>query len=120
MFLKGLREGGVPLKFCSWHTFIFSSSSAQNVNLLVQERSRSVKAIFAVQRRPTTSFGFDSGATFFDTSYNASAAGTLQSFQFRIGGRFILLNLGTFQPLQFKHLQLGLPLQTVELKRTWN
>jgi hypothetical protein len=87
MFLKGLREGGVPLKFSSWHTFIFSSASSQNVNLLVQERSRSVKAIFAVQRRPTTSYGFDSGATFFDTS-RSNGNSTLQNFQYRIGGRF--------------------------------
>lgn len=63
--------------------------------MLVQERSRSVKAIFAVQRRATTSYGFDSGATFFDTSYNSAGsvaagytAGTLQTFQFRIGGRY--------------------------------
>ena len=88
MFLQGLRTDGVPLKFSSWHTFIFSSGSAQNVNLLVQERSRSVKALFAVQRRPTTSFGFDSGATFFDTSNGGQDGGTLQNYQWRIGGRY--------------------------------
>lgn len=88
MFLQGLRTDGVPLKFSSWHTFIFSSGSAQNVNLLVQERSRSVKALFAVQRRPTTSFGFDSGAMFFDTSNGGAQGGTLQNYQWRIGGRY--------------------------------
>jgi hypothetical protein len=88
MFLQGLRTDGVPLKFSSWHTFIFSSGSAQNVNLLVQERSRSVKALFAVQRRPTTNYGFDSGATFFDTSNGGTQGGTLQNYQWRIGGRY--------------------------------
>ncbi len=63
--------------------------------MLVQERSRSVKALFAVQRRPTASYGVDNGATFFDTSYNSAGsvaagytAGTLQSYQYRIGGRY--------------------------------
>lgn len=86
MFLAGLRDGGVPLKFSSWHTFIFSSGSSSNINLLVQERSRSVKALFAVQRRQQSIFERDSGATFFDTSINGLSA--LQNYQFRIGGRY--------------------------------
>lgn len=85
MFLAGLRDGGVPLKFSSWHTFTFSSSGA-NVNLLVQERSRSVKALFAVQRRQQPTFFTDSHATLYDTSVNG--ASTLQNYQFRIGGRY--------------------------------
>ena len=47
-----------------------------------------MKALFAVQRRPTTSFGFDSGAMFFDTSNGGSQGGTLQNYQWRIGGRY--------------------------------
>lgn len=86
MFLAGLRDGGVPLKFSSWHTFIFSSGNAANINLLVQERSRSVKALFAVQRRAQPTIFTDSHATLFDTS--ADGASTLQSYQFRIGGRY--------------------------------
>jgi hypothetical protein len=86
MFLAGLRDGGVPLKFSSWHTFIFSSGMSGNINLLVQERSRSVKALFAVQRRQQPNFAFDSGATLFDTSSNGQSS--LQTYQFRIGGRY--------------------------------
>lgn len=86
MFLAGLRDGGVPLKFSSWHTFIFSSGGAANINLLVQERSRSVKALFAVQRRSQPTFFTDSHALLFDTSSNG--ASTLQNYQFRIGGRY--------------------------------
>lgn len=86
MFLRGLREGGVPIKFSSWHTFLFSSASASNVNLQIQERSRSVKALFGVQRKSQAAFGFDNGATYFDTS--AAGTSALQSFQFRIGGRY--------------------------------
>lgn len=85
MFLQGLRDGGVPIKFASWHTFLFSSSGS-NANLLIQERSRSVKAIFAVQRRSTSLLETDAGATFFDTASNGASA--LQNFQFRIGGRY--------------------------------
>ena len=89
MFLKGLRDGGVPLKFSSWHTFIFSASNQANVQLLVQERSRSVKALFAVQRRATGNINVDSHACFFDTSqYDSTNGNTLQNYQYRIGGRY--------------------------------
>jgi hypothetical protein len=86
MFLAGLRDGGVPLKFSSWHTFTFSSGTAANINLLVQERSRSVKALFAVQRRQQPTFFTDSHATLFDTS--STGVSSLQNYQFRIGGRY--------------------------------
>lgn len=84
MFLTGLQQGGVPIKFSSWHTFIFNTGGA-NVNLLVQERSRSVKALFAVQRRSPPTITSDSHAFFYDTYAGAS---TLQSYQWRIGGRY--------------------------------
>lgn len=87
MFLRGLREGGVPIKFSSWHTFFFTSAGSSSINLQVQERSRSVKALFAVQRLPQPNFERDNGALLFDTG----AAGTpssLQQYQFRIGGRY--------------------------------
>ena len=86
MFLAGLRDGGVPIKFSSWHTFLFSSGKAANCNLQVQERSRSVKALFAVQRRQQPLLITDSHAMFFDTS--STGASTLQNYQFRIGGRY--------------------------------
>jgi hypothetical protein len=94
MFLKGLQDGGVPIKFSSWHTFLFNAGTS-NVNLLVQERSRSVKALFVMQRRVPPSFQTDSGATFFVTNTDSTTpgattltGGTLQNFQFRIGGRY--------------------------------
>lgn len=93
MFLKGLQEGGVPLKFSSWHTFIFSTGAASSVNLQVAERSRSVKALFAVQRRNPTTIGSDSGALFFDTATYASTGTSMQNYQWRIGGRYILFSI---------------------------
>ena len=91
MFLKGLQDGGVPIKFSSWHTFIFSTGSSSSVNLQVQERSRSVKALFAMQRRSPYLMTTDSGATFFDT-YNSTAGNntgsTMSNYQWRIGGRY--------------------------------
>lgn len=86
MFLRGLREGGVPIKFSSWHSFFFTSASSSTINLQVQERSRSVKALFAVQRWPQASITTDNGALLFDSSSNGQSA--LQSYQFRIGGRY--------------------------------
>ena len=88
MFLKGLQEGGVPIKFSSWHTFIFSTGAAANVNLMVQERSRSVKSLFAVQRRAPASYSSDSGALFYETGISSVLGNTLQNYQYRIGGRY--------------------------------
>lgn len=90
MFLKGLQEGGVPIKFSSWHTYIFGTGGSSNLNLQIQERSRSVKGLFAVQRRAPVSIQTDSGATFLcsNPSTSSTATNTLQSYQFRIGGRY--------------------------------
>ena len=54
---------------------------------MVQERSRSVKALFALQRRAPAHYFYDSGAFLFDASDYNAAGNTLQSYQYRIGGR---------------------------------
>jgi hypothetical protein len=96
MFLMGLQQGGVPIKFSSWHTYIFSTGGSSRLNLQIQERSRSVKALFAVQRRTPATFTTDSGALHFVTQQGIGAANgasapspaSLQDYQFRIGGRY--------------------------------
>ena len=55
------------------------------MNLLVQERSRSVKALFAVQQRNPQVLTTDSGATFF---CSGTSNNTMQNYQWRIGGRY--------------------------------
>jgi hypothetical protein len=90
-FLKGLQEGGVPIKFSSWHSFIFSQGGGATANLQIQERSRSVKSIFAVIRRAPDSFINDSGTFFSSTAATGTSDPTctvLNSFQFRIGARY--------------------------------
>ena len=81
-FIRGLREGGVPIKFSSWHTYQFSASST--LNCLIQERSRSVKALIAVCRRNQGNIYADSGATLFTPTHNT----TLVQYQYRCGGRY--------------------------------
>ena len=96
MFLMGLQQGGVPIKFSSWHTYQFSTGGSSRLNLQIQERSRSVKALFAVQRRAPATFTTDSGALHFVTKSGVAAANgasapasaTLQDYQYRIGGRY--------------------------------
>ena len=109
MFLKGLREGGVPIKFASWHTYAFNAGLQNNINFIIPEKSRSVKALFVLQRRAADLISTDSGASFFCTKANGSNAlpgpstshasntdltttgatgGALQSYQFRVGGRY--------------------------------
>lgn len=86
IFLKGLQEGGVPIKFSTWNTYIFSTAAQSNVNLNISERQRSVKALFVVQKRSQPTLSADNGATFFDTY--SSGTSSLQQYQFRIGGRY--------------------------------
>jgi len=87
MFLKGLMSGGVPIKFSTWNNYKFGVTGA-TANLQIQERSRSVKSIYAMQRRDPTTFTTDSGATFFNTAANVTSGQvTLQEYQYRIGGR---------------------------------
>lgn len=87
-FLRGLQGPGVPIKFSTWNNYRFTASNSSTFNLQIQERSRSVKAIFAMQRREQPLINTDSGATFFNTDITTvNADSTLQDFQFRIGGR---------------------------------
>ena len=90
-FLRGLQSGGVPISFCTWNNYRFSQTGVSNMNMQINERSRSVKSIFAVLRREPASINTDSGATFFNTGGYLDSNGnatTLQDFQFRIGGRY--------------------------------
>jgi len=89
-FLRGLQNGGVPIKFSTWNNFRYSQNGISSLNLQIQERSRSVKSIYVMQRRDPATINTDSGAMFFNTGSLAAAndaASTLQEYQFRIGGR---------------------------------
>lgn len=91
LFLEGLRNGGVPLKFSSWHQYTFGTGGSTNVSLQIQEHSRSVKSLFAVQRRSPDSILSDSGALLFESGDNGAsgvAGGCVDSYQYRIGGRY--------------------------------
>jgi hypothetical protein len=89
-FLKGLESGGVPIKFSTWHYFQFTTQGASSLQLQITERSRSVKGIFAVQRRSPPGFAYDSHACLFDSnpSINSTTGSSMQQFQYRIGGRY--------------------------------
>lgn len=88
-FLRGLQTSGVPIKFSTWNNYRFSNAQASVANLQIQERSRSVKAIFCMQRREQAALTSDSGATFFNTDVTTvDGASTLQDYQYRIGGRY--------------------------------
>ncbi len=87
-FLRGLQTTGVPIKFSTWNNYRFSNGQASVANLQIQERSRSVKSIFCMQRREQAALSSDSGATFFNTdTTTVDGASTLQDYQYRIGGR---------------------------------
>lgn len=84
-FMDGLQQGGVPMKYSTWHQYTFNINGQSNVSLQIQERSRSVKSVIAVQRRSTDVLNTDAGTMFMDSSPDG---GTMISYQFRIGSRF--------------------------------
>lgn len=90
-FIRGLMEKGVPIKFSTWNNYRFNTAAGTNVNLQIQERSRSVKAIFCLQRRDPPQLQYDSGATFFNSCTSSTIGtnpSTFNEYQFRIGGRY--------------------------------
>ena len=89
-FIKGLMDGGVPIKFATWNNYKFNTGGASAVNLQIQERSRSVKAIFCMQRRDPATITSDSGAMFFNTNITGTGnvPTSFNEYQFRIGGRY--------------------------------
>jgi len=113
-FLRGLQQGGVPIKFSTWNNYRFSNGQASVANLQIQERSRSVKSIFCMQRREAPLLSADSGATFFNTDTTTlNGASTLQDYQYRIGGRYLKINQDiSQQPLCKTHL---LSVQTFQM-----
>ena len=71
------------------HTFIFGTQNSSTMQLQIQERSRSVKALFAVQRRNPPAQNTDSGALLFDSStIDTTFGNSMQNYQYRIGGRY--------------------------------
>lgn len=90
-FLKGLESAGIPLKFSSWHYFQFTTQGSSYVQYQISERSRSVKGLFAVQRRNPSSLTTDSHACFYDSNPATGLTdrgSTMQEYQVRIGGRY--------------------------------
>lgn len=95
VFMAELNVNGVPLKFSTWNTFQFSTAGSSIINAQVQERSRSVKALFAVQRSAPADVTTDSGALLFTSTLPTesggvvtSNGGSLQTYQYRIGARY--------------------------------
>lgn len=95
-FWGGLQQMGVPLKFASWHFHSFPMTGG-NQTFQIHERSRSVKAAFAVARstRPpsvsidSNRFFNDLGATYTaDGDITRTAPAPIESYQFRVGGRY--------------------------------
>jgi hypothetical protein len=94
-FFSGLTNGGVPLKFSSWHYHTFSVTGA-NQMFQIHERSRSVKSAFAVVRDTGLSVKTDSDKFYHacgedydvDGLVTNRGAGTIDEFQWRVGGRY--------------------------------
>lgn len=122
-FFMGLTQGGVPLKFSSWHYHSFGISGSSNT-VQIHERARSVKAGFAVVRDQSAATGdklYDSdrfmhapGQTFTSGVLDSGARTTaaIEEFQWRVGGKYY-----PSQPVRCKY---GAPEAYVELMKAIN
>lgn len=96
-FFRGLETDGVPLKFSSWHFHTFTMAASTSV-LQIHERSRSVKALFAVVRSNDTESTLVDSDHFFHNGAATYNGGTgalttpansgIEEFQTRVGGRY--------------------------------
>jgi hypothetical protein len=96
-FFMGLSQGGVPIKFSSWHYHSFNLSG-QNYTAQIHERSRSVKAAFAVIRDSGQNDVRKDSDRFFHAlkhDYDANLrltvdkyGGAVNEYQWRVGGRY--------------------------------
>ena len=118
-FVAGL-EVGVPIKFSSWHLHSFNVSGS-SATLQIHERSRSVKAGFAVMKNSGTDsvmvdsdiFFHDAGSLV-DTTTGVFTAGSspIKAYQWRVGG--------TYYPSQPVSCEYGAAEAYVELMKTLN
>jgi hypothetical protein len=94
-FFAGLQGGGVPLKFSSWHFHSFNVTGATSM-LQIHERSRSVKAAFAVARTTDAASGLIDTDRFFHALGQTYSSGVIANaqvaqvdqFQWRVGGKY--------------------------------
>ena len=96
-FYAALQSMGIPIKFSSWHQHVYAYNSG-NAIYQIHERSRSVKAAFAVSCNALGgTAAFDRDVFFFDQGQTndtttgllvQNAAAPIAEFWWRIGGRY--------------------------------
>ena len=79
MFLDGLQRGGIPFLYGNWNSYTYPVST----NFAIQEKSRSVKSVFAILRLAVPRYEDDMGVGVCNYS-----SFWIQSYQYRIGGRY--------------------------------
>lgn len=85
-FMQGLKTGGVPIKFATFSHYSVSGTTGTTHTMVMSEKARSVKAIFAIQCRESGDFEVDNGASFSTTA--TAADGALISYQYKVGTAF--------------------------------
>lgn len=118
-FYAGLVQGGVPLKFSSWHFFPFSVTSTSQ-SYQINERARSVKSAFAVIRPSVVNraandlhfYNSLSSTPANDNGINPGVSSPITEFQWRVGGRYY--------PSQPVRCNNGAPEALIELQKALN
>lgn len=113
-FYQGMLQGGIPLKFASWHGHQHALQNANTQVLTIQERSRSIKSAFSVIRDRndisagtyrTDPYWFHAATAEMNSTTEALQTGSwIDEFQWRVGGRYfpsqpVKCNRGGAEPL---------------------
>ncbi len=88
-FYQGMLQGGVPIKFASWHGHQHVVGVTQSGTYTIQERSRSIKSAFSVirSRNDITPSTLTTDPNWFYPG-GLTAGTEIDEFQWRIGGRY--------------------------------
>jgi hypothetical protein len=84
MFLLGLKEEGVPLKFASWHTFKYTLTGSSSCRLQINENAKSLKAMFCCQTVTPTRINYDSQSTI----NSSGTSGFMTNYQYKVGDKY--------------------------------
>jgi len=88
MFLKGVRQKGIPIKFNSWNFYRFPTRGGSSFRLNIPDRSKSIRSLVCLQRYGTPTYTIDMHGTVNGSYQAGGTGGFLQSYQYKVGNDY--------------------------------
>jgi hypothetical protein len=84
MFLQGVNQGGIPIKFSSWHTFQYPTLGGSSCRLQVNEGVKSIKSMFCIQTYMPPDITYDSHGSI----ESSGVSSFMVNYQWKIGNKY--------------------------------